>query len=261
GAKKQEFEHGDCPEHWSKLYPIANGDNQSPIDIKTKEVKHDASLKPISVSYNPATAKEIVNVSHNFQVNFEDKDNQSVLKGGPFTGSFRLRQFHFHWGTADDHGSEHTVDGVKYSSELHIVHWNSEKYSSFSEAAEKPDGLAIIAVFIKAGQANPGLQKVIDALSSIKTKGKKAPFANFDPSLLIPQSSDYWSYHGSLTHPPLHESVTWIIYREPISASSEQLAKFRSLLSTAEGEKASSILHNHRLPQPLKGRQVKASFK
>ena len=65
------------PEHWDKLYPIANGNNQSPIDIKTSETKHDASLKPVSVSYNPATAKEIVNVGHSFHVNFEDSDNRS----------------------------------------------------------------------------------------------------------------------------------------------------------------------------------------
>uniref|UniRef100_A0A4X2LRD8 Carbonic anhydrase 1 n=1 Tax=Vombatus ursinus TaxID=29139 RepID=A0A4X2LRD8_VOMUR len=122
---------------------------------------------------------------------------------------------------------------------LHIVHWNSEKYASFSEAAQKPDGLAIIGVFIK---------------------GKQAPFADFDPSSLLPQSLDYWTYFGSLTHPPLHESVTWILLREPISVSADQLAQLRSLLSNSEGEKASPILHNHRLPQPLKGRAVRASF-
>ncbi|XP_020851411.1 carbonic anhydrase 1 isoform X1 [Phascolarctos cinereus] len=253
------YEGENGPDHWSKLYPIANGNNQSPIDIKTKEIKHDASLKPFSVSYSPSTAKEIVNVGHSFAVNFEDKDNQSVLKGGPVAGSFRLRQFHFHWGT-DDHGSEHTIDGVKYSAELHIVHWNSEKYASFSEAAQKPDGLVIIGVFMKLGQANPVLQKVIGALGSIKTKGKQAPFAHFDPSSLLPQSLDYWTYFGSLTHPPLYESVTWILLKEPISVSADQLAQFRSLLSNSEGEKASPILHNHRLPQPLKGRAVRASF-
>lgn len=65
------------PEEWVKLYPIANGNNQSPIDIKTSETKHDTSLKPFSVSYDPATAKEIVNVGHSFQVKFEDSDNRS----------------------------------------------------------------------------------------------------------------------------------------------------------------------------------------
>uniref|UniRef100_A0A8D0MYI5 Carbonic anhydrase n=2 Tax=Sus scrofa TaxID=9823 RepID=A0A8D0MYI5_PIG len=227
------------PEHWSKVYPIANGNNQSPIDIKTSETKHDTSLKPISVSYNPATAKEIINVGHSFHVNFEDNDNRSVLKDGPLSESYRLLQFHFHWGKTDDYGSEHLVDGAKYSAELHIVHWNSAKYSSAAEAASHADGLAIIGVLVK---------------------GKKAPFTNFDPSVLLPSSLDYWTYFGSLTHPPLHESVNWIILKENISISSDQLAQFRSLLSNAEGDKDVPIKHNNRPPQPLKGRIVKASF-
>ncbi|KAM5281436.1 carbonic anhydrase 1 isoform 2-T2 [Ctenodactylus gundi] len=187
-------------------------------------------------------------------------DGPNGLKGGPLSDSYRLSQFHFHWGSTDGDGSEHTLDGTKYSGELHIVHWNSSKYSSINEAFSKPDGLAIIGVLMKVGQANPKLQKVLDALSAVKTKGKKAPFTNFDPSVLLPASLDYWTYAGSLTHPPLHESVTWFICKESISISSEQLAQFRSLLSSAEGEPAVPIKHNNRPPQPLKGRAVRASF-
>ena len=42
----------------------------------------------------------------------------AVLRGGPLSGPYRLRQFHLHWGSSDDHGSEHTVDGVKYAAEV-----------------------------------------------------------------------------------------------------------------------------------------------
>uniref|UniRef100_A0A8C3WNR4 Carbonic anhydrase 1 n=1 Tax=Catagonus wagneri TaxID=51154 RepID=A0A8C3WNR4_9CETA len=122
---------------------------------------------------------------------------------------------------------------------LHIVHWNSAKYPSVAEAAAHADGLAIIGVLVK---------------------GKKAPFTNFDPSILLPPSLDYWTYFGSLTHPPLHESVIWIILKESITISSEQLAQFRTLLSNAEGDNEVPVKHNNRPPQPLKGRVVKASF-
>ncbi|XP_035294889.1 carbonic anhydrase 1 isoform X3 [Cricetulus griseus] len=143
---------------------------------------------------------------------------------------------------------------------LHLVHWNSAKYSSAAEAVSKPDGMAILGVFLKVGPANPNVQKVLDALNSVKTKGKRAPFTNFDPSCLLPSSLDYWTYFGSLTHPPLHESVTWFICKESISVSPEQLAQLRSVLSNAEGEAAVPILTNHRPTQPLKGRTVTASF-
>ncbi|XP_032629160.1 carbonic anhydrase 1-like isoform X2 [Chelonoidis abingdonii] len=208
------YQGNNGPDQWHKLYPIANGNHQSPINIKTKEVKKDPSLGHLKITWNLSTSKEIVNVGHSFHVNFEDKDNRSVVTGGPLTGNYRLHQFHFHWGQTDDHGSEHTVDGEKYASEV--------------------------------GPPNEHVQDIVKAVGSIKTKGKKAPFTNFDPSTLLPGSLDYWTYSGSLTHPPLFESVTWIIYKEPITISSEQLAQFRSLTLT-----------NHRLPQPLKGRQVR----
>ena len=35
-------------------------------------------------------------------------------------GDYHLGQFHFHWGSAVDKGSEHTVDGRRYFAELHL---------------------------------------------------------------------------------------------------------------------------------------------
>lgn len=110
---------------------------------------------------------------------------------------------------------------------------------------------------LQIGPANPRVQKVLDALSSIKTKvepsakssgdqpqaancfaqlvccvfvclcaqGKQANFSNFHPKTLLPNSLDYWTYDGSLTTPPLLESVTWIVLKEPISVSPAQVLK------------------------------------
>uniref|UniRef100_A0A8C2MBN7 Carbonic anhydrase n=1 Tax=Cricetulus griseus TaxID=10029 RepID=A0A8C2MBN7_CRIGR len=91
------------------------------------------------------------------------------MKGGPLSGTYRLIQFHFHWGSSDGHGSEHTVNKTKYAAELHLVHWNT-KYGDFGKAVQHPDGLAVLGIFLKIGPATKGLQKVLDALESIKTK-------------------------------------------------------------------------------------------
>lgn len=254
------YDEHNGPIHWNQFFPIADGDQQSPIEIKTKEVKYDSSLRPLTIKYDASSAKIISNSGHSFNVDFDDTEDKSVLRGGPLTGSYRLRQFHLHWGAADDHGSEHVVDGVKYPAELHVVHWNSDKYPSFVEAAHEPDGLAVLGVFLEIGEHNSQLQKITDILDSIKEKGKQTRFTNFDPISLLPSSWDYWTYPGSLTVPPLLESVTWIVLKHPISISSQQLATFRSLLCTAEGEAAAFLLSNHRPPQPLKGRKVRASF-
>ncbi|XP_060761583.1 carbonic anhydrase [Neoarius graeffei] len=250
----------DGPDKWAEHFPIANGSQQSPINIIPNQAQFDSSLKPLKLQYNPSMSKDILNNGHSVQVNFVDDDDSTVLTGGPITGTYRLKQFHFHWGASDDKGSEHTVDGVRYPCELHLVHWNTN-YDNFGEAVNKPDGLAVVGVFLKIGSANPRLQKVLDTFECIKGKGQQTTFPNFDPKNLLPTSLNFWTYEGSLTTPPLYESVTWIVLREPISVSSAQMAKFRSLLFSSEEEHPRSMFDNYRPPQPLKGRKVRANFK
>ncbi|XP_049604677.1 carbonic anhydrase 1-like isoform X2 [Syngnathus scovelli] len=247
------------PEKWSASFPIADGPRQSPIDINPGLASYDGALKPLSLNYDPGTCSDILNNGHTFQVTFRDDADSSVLTGGPVSEIYRLKQFHFHWGASDDKGSEHTVSGNKYPAELHLVHWNT-KYGNFDEAASKPDGLAVLGVFLQIGDENASLQKVLDAFGAIKTKGKQTTFKGFDPSSLLPSCLDYWTYEGSLTTPPLLESVIWIVCKDAISVSSVQIDKFRSLLFSAEGEPECCMVDNYRPPQPLKGRQVRAFF-
>lgn len=55
-------------------------------------------------------------------------------------------------------------------------------------------------------------------------------FTRFDPVCLLPSNTeDYWTYHGSLTTPPLTESVTWIIMKQHIEVSHDQVGVRRLL--------------------------------
>ncbi|XP_069813517.1 carbonic anhydrase 2-like [Dendropsophus ebraccatus] len=248
------------PHTWHNSTTNALCNRQSPINIKTSQAKYDPALKPLSISYDPSTAKLILNNGHTFNVVYKDSEDKSVLKGGALEGTYRLKHFHFHWGSCDGQGSEHTVDGQKYEAELHLFHWNS-KYGSIGEAMLHRDGVAIVGVFVKVGNANPGVQRVIDALILIPTKGKEASFLNFDPSSLLPKSLDFWTYKGSLTFPPLLQCVTWHVLKEPISMSREQLSKLRGLYFNDEDDSPCHMVDNYRPTQPLKGREVRASFR
>lgn len=51
-------------------------------------------------------------------------------------------------------------------------------------------------------------------------------FTRFDPACLLPSNiDDYWTYHGSLTTPPLTESVSWIIMKQHIEVSHDQVGE------------------------------------
>lgn len=143
---------------------------------------------------------------------------------------------------------------------LHLVHWNARKYATFGEAAAAPDGLAVVGVFLEIGKEHANMNRLTDALYMVKFKGTKAQFRSFNPKCLLPLRLDYWTYLGSLTTPPLNESVTWIVLKEPISISEKQLEKFRTLLFTSEEDQRIQMVNNFRPPQPLKGRVVRASF-
>ncbi|XP_022623530.1 carbonic anhydrase 7 isoform X2 [Seriola dumerili] len=229
----------DGPSVWHKNYPVAQGNRQSPIDIIPHQASHDPGLGPIVLNYDQCTSVNIANNGHSVVVEFEDLDDRSVIQGGPLDNPYNLKQFHFHWGGKGCHGSEHTVAGNSFASELHLVHWNAVKYKTFGEAATAPDGLAVLGIFLE---------------------GSVTDFKGFNPKCLLPSSLHYWTYLGSLTTPPLHESVTWIVLKEPIIVSEKQLGKFRMLLFTGEEEDQRIRMENNfRPPQPLKGRKVRSS--
>jgi carbonic anhydrase len=67
----------------------------------------------------------------------------------------------------------------------------------------------------------------------------------FNPKDLIPSNSHHFSYHGSLTTPPCTEGVQWIVLRDPITMSAEQVAQFVSIVG-----------RNARPIQPLHDRKI-----
>jgi carbonic anhydrase len=251
------YDADNGPATWHKAFPIANGKRQSPIDIVPGNATFDSKLAgaPLVIKYKPETKLQAKNNGKTMTVH---ETQQSEISGGPLTGTYRFEQFHFHWGTDDKEGSEHTVNGKLYASELHLVHYNSSKYTSFAEAVDKPDGLGIFAFFIKLGAKHAGMQQLTDStISNIQEEGQSCDLPGFKlASLLCSDMSKYWAYEGSLTNPPLHESATWIVFKEPVEMSADQLHALRTLKG---GSKC--ILVNRRPVVPLGDRTVRASFK
>merc|ERR1711974_522512 len=162
-------------------------------------------------------------------------------------GEYELWQFHAHWGDANEKGSEHTVEGKMYPSELHLVHWNKSKYSSPNEAAGEPDGLAVLGIFLEVGEKHEELDKVFKLLDQIKFKGDKVSFAEpVEPSKFLPKDTkSLYTYEDSLTTPPLLESVIWTVFKEPVQISKEQLEAMRGMKLAL---KLARLCHGQQLP-------------
>lgn len=50
------------------------------------------------------------------KVSVEDYDSRGItISGGGLPGRYYLAQFHFHWGSRNNQGAEHTLDGFAYA--------------------------------------------------------------------------------------------------------------------------------------------------
>ncbi|KAG8262850.1 hypothetical protein J6590_045048 [Homalodisca vitripennis] len=231
---------------------------QSPVDIITeKTITLELPQLSMALPNLDNTRAKLQNSGHSAVVYiYGDKFQKPFLKGGPLQQRFIFEQMHFHWGKEDIWGSEHYLDGESYSAEVHLVYYNG-KYLSFKDAADKPDGLAVVAVFAEANEVeNPLfspleqlLPKICNVGSSVKINASEAMQW---PADVLGTATEYYTYPGSLTTPPFSENVVFIVLPNPITLSFNQLMAFRQLGSDHGGR----ILENRRQVQPLHKRPI-----
>ncbi|CAG2108863.1 unnamed protein product [Medioppia subpectinata] len=257
------------PQIWPQKFPIASaGKKQSPIDLNATTcvvVKGDQGVhveNGLKVEY-PKQFPELTvqNTGYGWKVDIpDDIGRQTRVSGGPLSHVYRLTQFHCHWGKDLNVGSEHTVNGKSYAAELHFVHWNTELFSSPADAMPSNNGLTVLGVFLDIGnERNEELEKLLQNICLVKYKGEKCKIAhNVDVTKLFPDNKSYYTYPGSLTTPPLWESVTWIVYSTPILCTADQIAKFRDMCYVTRDQSliGGELLENYRLPQPINDRTV-----
>jgi len=235
------YEKDNGPSVWHKNFPKAAGDRQSPININSSACKSHSYGKPLEVHYSPEADMEVTNNGFTFVATIK---GENTISGGPLEAPYKLHSFHFHWGSDDSHGSEHTIDNKTYPSELHLVHWNYTKYPDFGEAAAASDGLTVLGMILEVGEANSTLQVICDAMDKVQACGSKHTLSgNFDLASLAPKGPiKFYTYLGSLTTPPCHESVTWLVCKDMLPCSKEQLTHFRALV----GKNSGPLVDNYR---------------
>ncbi|XP_022085775.1 carbonic anhydrase 2-like [Acanthaster planci] len=221
------------PNNWTAIYGECGGIKQSPIDIVTASAEAndlgDFTLVGFEADDVPVNAAMIVsNNGHVVEVAMTGDYLVSGAGLGPT--AYKAVQFHFHWGSVNSRGSEHTVDGKAYAAELHIVCYNT-KYEDFFTALNSSDGLTVLGFFLDVhGEDNPALASLFDAISSmIQFKDEMVPFSSpiVFKSFLPSDLSTFYRYIGSLTSPPCYEIVTWNVFASPIMVSEAQLMALR----------------------------------
>lgn len=253
------YEGDTGPNNWKKEFPTCGGFKQSPINIlndNTKSVSKVSDL-PLGhfVNYEIYSNRStLTNNGHSVQL--EIKDLIAEFVNSERTKGYKFIQLHFHWGSKDDKGSEHSFDNTHLALEAHLVHAN-HKYKD-SEGRLTPERLAVVAVLFEVSKNNnPDIEPIIEILDDVKTVGSSKELKrHFRLSNLLPKANfKYYTYYGSLTTPPCTENVVWIVSKTTNEIGEEQLKKFRSLQMSAFNLSINER-GNARPIQDLKGRTV-----
>ncbi|MEJ1277857.1 carbonic anhydrase 14 [Cricetulus griseus] len=251
--------HGQ--DHWPTSYPECGGNAQSPIDIQTDSVVFDPDLPAVQPhGYDqPGTEPlDLHNNGHTVQLSLPH-----TLHLGGLPRKYTAAQLHLHWGQkGSQEGSEHQINSEATAAELHVVHYDSESYGSLSEAAQKPQGLAVLGILIEVGEAeNPAYDHILSHLHEIRHKDQTTSVPPFSVRELFPQQLDqFFRYNGSLTTPPCYQSVLWTVFNRKVQMSLGQLEKLQGTLFSTEEEGPEPLVQNYRVPQPLNQRTIFASF-
>lgn len=173
---------------------------QSPIDIPNKTRKF-LSSDPV-IRYSAFPLARVKNTGENLKVYASGTSHISI--GGK---RYELAQFHFH------RTSEHAIRGKRAPMEVHLVHVASD------------GAIAVIGSLMEQGPTSRALQPLW-ALAPESPSEVSSP-AMFDPRHLLPRlDSPYFTYSGSLTTPPFTAGLTWIVQKEAIRLSAQQLRAY-----------------------------------
>lgn len=208
------------PEAWGRIskdfYKCEHGSEQSPVNIEWPQKKH--SLSDLQVQYKPSKVKL---KSDDQSIDLQFLTNNEIVYG---KNKYKLANMHFHT------PSEHRVEGVPFSAEIHFVHLGANDQS------------LVLAVFLEQTQKNAVADQLFTKIEHI-SPGQQINY-HFNPKDLLPKNLSYYTYKGSLTTPPCTEDVTWIIMKENI------------LLSSMHLEMLKSKLHHNTRPLQMLGKRI-----
>ncbi|KAJ1357785.1 putative carbonic anhydrase-like protein 2 [Parelaphostrongylus tenuis] len=211
------------------------GQMQSPVNIDPAQLLFDPHLGRISV--------DDVNVEATFEnigqlpiITIDDvlsKTSINITGGPALPYRYRLHQISVHFGHPDgERGSEHTVDRVRFPAEVQLLAYNIDLYTNYSQAITQPRGLLAISVIVDIGSTTEvALRRLTVASQSITYKGMRTVL-RLNPAGLLPRTTQYVTYEGSLTIPGCHETVTWIIMNNPIYITRDDLQIWNELQKT-----------------------------
>jgi len=258
------------PSHWYLKYEHCNGSRQSPISIDCDHIQRDDSMQPLTFFNYDKPIKGLLLHNDGHTIKIDVPANADVhLRSASLPASYRLSQFHFHWGTATKGGSEHKINGKRLPLEMHLVHVD-EDIPADQTTIDK-NGMVVVSILfdypIDDGQSMDAIDSLTQTIANVNKEGQNVTLPDFTIGDLLPQGCtlNYLRYGGSLTTPPCAEVVEWFILTKTMAVKEHMLRRFRSTrqkIHSLDGNEGGdgddvNIKENDRPLQPANDRPIR----
>ncbi|XP_064609440.1 carbonic anhydrase-related protein 10-like [Liolophura sinensis] len=221
----------------------------------------DPSLGELEVDES-GTPGLLMNNGNEVILKINDTTTESIyVTSGPLSYKYRIQYVKFHFGSEGLDGGEHQIGGLTFPAELQIMAYNCDLYDNFTQAEKSPHGIAGIAVFVQVGTSeNEEFDVLAHSMSKVRFQGQFVSLNKVKMKWLLPNTTQFITYEGSLTQPGCYETVTWVIMNRPIYVSQRQIELIKSLNKGGFENSQMLLERNSRPIRPVNHRVIRTNI-
>jgi carbonic anhydrase len=227
------------PDNWINLNKenvlCGKGKMQSPININFDNVVK-GDLSPIVFEYRPFFLSILDNGR---SVEVIGAEGNTIFMNEK---QYRLVGFDFH------KPSEEAFNGERFEMSVHLVHqhFDGSRVIVAVMLSSSPKLWAALkkSWWDKPPKESPLFQIILNNVPLVKNQVVSPRDVSINPNQLLPEDRTYFTYMGSLTEPPCTEGVTWVVMKNPVLVSAQQVHSF------------GQIYNNNARPLQIKGDRI-----